>query len=97
MQHHLAKMFKVSDPEKPGYPKLKHKDVVPHHTDRYTALEDHFDGPESNKPHKELPFLNECSVVKVVTDMKDRGMYPCQVKAKDMPNGVMWNNFPQVC
>ena len=50
----------------------------------------------SHKAHKSLRFLNMTSVNNVILILKNLGLYPVRVDAKNMPNGEVWDNFAEV-
>ena len=50
--------------------------------------------PLQTKGHPEVPYFNKCRLMQTIECMKDLNQYPVACKARDMPNGVAWNNFP---
>lgn len=50
----------------------------------------------STRPHREVPFLRDVSVSETLLFMKNKGVHPVKVRARDMPNGREWDNF-DVC
>ena len=50
----------------------------------------------STRAHPELQFLRAAPVMKAIEELRDRCLYPVNVRAADMPTGVGWNNFAVV-
>ena len=52
--------------------------------------------PKKTKSHPQVPYLRSAPLRGVIEYLQDNMIYPCAVKAKDMPTKAEWNNFPSV-
>ena len=71
-----------------GYPKLKTSDKVPV-SEVYELYPMRNSAPRATKTHPKLPFLRQHCVNAAVERMKNRCIYPVQIK------DMKWDNFLQ--
>jgi len=91
--HYLAEMMKVGDHR--GYPIVKSSDTVPTRHDQYDAemAMPHYKAG-ANKSHTEVPLFRYAALADALRYLRNEGESPIQVRAKDMPTGQTWNNYP---
>ena len=91
MATHIARMIKRGNDR--GYPILKPMEVIPGADSVYVLNPLRQSNPDSTHAHQALPFLRANPVNNTVLIMKDNDMRPVMVKARDMPNGIAFNNI----
>ena len=94
MAGHIAYMIKQGDTR--GWPILKPEDQVPNSSGVYVLNPLRQSNPDSTRVHHALTFFRALPVNDAVEIMKNLNLSPKQVKARDMPNGIAFNNFVQV-
>lgn len=93
MAHYVKMMMREGDER--GYPVLRPQEKVPSSDDIYQCSPHRRFRRSSTRPHPEMPFFRLSSVNGAVLYCKNHGWYLNNVRAKDMPTGNPWNNFPQ--
>ena len=94
MAGHIALM--IRDGDSLGRPILKPEDQVPDSRSVYVLNPQRQANPDSTRVHHALTFLRAVPVNGAVEVVKNMNLRPIQVKARDMPNGIAFNNFVQV-
>ena len=79
-----------------GRPILTPEDQVPNSRSVYVVNPLRQSNPDSTRAHHLLTFLRALPVQDAVERMKNLNLSPKQVKGRDMPNGIAFNNFVQV-
>ena len=49
----------------------------------------------STRPHREVPFLRDASVMETLLYMKNKGLHPIKVRATEMDSGHSFDNFAE--
>ena len=90
MKHHVKRMIDkgITAAEDSGYPKIEHSDKVPE-SEVYTLYQMRNSNPRATSTHSKLPFLRQHCVNVAVERMKNRCIYPVNIKE------LKWNNFLQ--
>ena len=95
MAHHVKSCMRQGD--KKGYPIIDADkgDVPPNGAAVYdaTATITSFKA-HMTKPHAEMPFLRAAPLNEAIEHLRSEGHPPVQVRASDMPTGIVWNNYP---
>ena len=91
MEHFQSTMMKKGD--KDGFPVVQEGESVPSEVyDGFTEVTVGFKAM-ARKPHPEVPFCRYVALRDAVDYVRNCGESPIQVRAREMPTGVTWNNF----
>ena len=86
----------IADGNDDGFPIAK-EDEIPSDTKQYSLNPKRVSNPNATCAHSNLPFLRAHSVQVGVDGLKNRGLYPVELRPGDTPDKAQpWNNFAQV-